>query len=57
MIMDVNIFKKWDESYLAVVLTFVVIGLLFLLKFQEDKLMESNTKSIPSDIKLVTYVE
>ena len=56
--MEINVFKKWDENYLAVALTLVVIGLLFLLKFQEDKLSESsNNKAISNNTTLVTYIE
>ena len=34
--MKVNTYAKNFENYIAVLLTFVVIGLLFILKTQED---------------------
>jgi len=35
--MKINSFKKLNENYLAVLLTFVLFFLLFLLKVQENK--------------------
>ncbi|MFC2109108.1 hypothetical protein ACFLSU_00920 [Bacteroidota bacterium] len=56
--MDVNLLKKVDDSYLAVILTLVVIGLLFVLKMQEDKFIESSSKEIiASESTMVTFVE
>lgn len=51
--------KTWDETYSAVVLTFVVFGLLFILKFQDEKLALSKENNIitTDDITLVTFAE
>ncbi|WP_166461140.1 hypothetical protein [Flavicella sediminum] len=55
--MDVNLLKKIDDSYLAVILTLVVIGLLFILKTHEDKFKEGNKKVTKAENNMITFVE
>ncbi len=56
-IMNVNFFKKWEESYSAVILTVVLIGLLFLLKSQEPKSITATKTTIADTMESITYVD
>jgi hypothetical protein len=55
--MGLSVLKKWDENCTAVLLSFTVIGLLFLLKLQEDKILERNQKMITTESSIVTFAE
>jgi hypothetical protein len=55
--MELDFLKKWDENCTAILLSLTVIGLLYLLKVQEDKVLERNQTMISSETTIVTYVE
>mgnify|MGYP000737132293 CR=1 FL=1 len=55
--MVLGVFKKWDENCTAVLLSFTVIGLLVLLKIQEDKIIARDQEMIATETNIVTYID
>lgn len=55
--MGLSFLKKWDENCTAVLLSLTVVGLLYLLKLQEDKILERNKEMITTERSIITYVE
>lgn len=52
--MKVNLIRKNGENFLAIILTLVVIGLLFVLKSQEDNYKKINENRISMGSHLIT---
>lgn len=55
--MKYNGFKNWNEANIAIVLTIVVIGLLFVLKHQECKKEQFYYKTDNFKKKRITFIE
>jgi len=51
--MRINSLQKFNEKYLAVILTFVLFFLLFLLKVQEDERLDE-IRILTSPIELAS---
>lgn len=54
--MFIDRFRKLNEVYLAIILIILVVGLLFVLKAQEDKLLQVQQNEEVHQQKFITIV-